>query len=542
MLAQEGIVTIRSPISVAADVTIGGPVVFKDDAYLVATPGVTITYQGAVTAPRAHVFRGNGDHVFAAGTTHNLTPYHFGAVGDYTTDDTAALQAWLAAGRHLSLDQGVFACVETTLEPLAGTHITGAGAARIEPMNQRDDVKDLLRPGFKDGLPGSVIVFKGSTAVPTVATGRSGTYETLRPVIYYDHKEPATFEGFTYLLDVDLLDAAGNPTPAASDNRQTAYDCGFVSKGYSVKMRDVCGFGYLDRDGMCIVYQEEADDIPDPDYFRAEHCAFTSGFAVIGSTLGSSSTGGITGVTLDDCNVYNALTSDRAETNPATHGLRLDADTTGTNSGGRGFTMRGGMLRCAGTLGLFENCDDVSLEGVTIERVITGNTALDNLSPFVATAETSGTFTMDNCSSTATLYLANIAVECSALCHFRATAEVSGYVIAKGGAGTPADVRWSRMDATAGDDPYALFATGVDGSAGAYLFSENLGWRLRDDGDGTFKITHNGSLRLQLGDGGDVRFPNLPQYADDAAAATGGLDVGDTYVNSTNGALTQRLA
>jgi hypothetical protein len=111
---------VGSAVSIAAAV----PVVIEAGAVLAPRRGVTVRLDGPVSAGHYKVFGGAGTVQLSARTTPTRVVRWWGAVGDGTTDDTAAFRRALAAGSPLAVPAGTY--VVRGLD-VAGARLTGDG-------------------------------------------------------------------------------------------------------------------------------------------------------------------------------------------------------------------------------------------------------------------------------------------------------------------------------------------------------------------------------------------------------------------------------
>ena len=96
-------------------------------------------------------------------------------LGDYTTDDTAAVLAAISAvgqGGVVNFSRGVYRVTQSIVLP-SGVKLRGVGAPNMQIAPQTDDDKRFMRPGYKHLIPGSSIIFDG-TATSTRTTDGSG--------------------------------------------------------------------------------------------------------------------------------------------------------------------------------------------------------------------------------------------------------------------------------------------------------------------------------------------------------------------------------
>ncbi len=120
---------------VSSNITIDSPVWFAGDAILKPDNGVTVTLAGGVAqAPMSQIFDHSAGGVVAPANTAWYHPQWWGAVGDSTTDDGAALVAVLDAagangGASIAIEGATYATTEALILP-SFTTVAGGGTIK----------------------------------------------------------------------------------------------------------------------------------------------------------------------------------------------------------------------------------------------------------------------------------------------------------------------------------------------------------------------------------------------------------------------------
>lgn len=461
------------------------------------------------------------------------TQYHYGAVGDYSTDDSTALQRWLDSfdGTPLWSAGGVFRCLDHRLELPKGIQINGVGGPRIACYPQYSAEKEKIRPGYKGSLSGSVIIFDGTPAEAAFDTARTDGRTDLNPMLLYNHQQSCQVSGFDIIQDMDILDADGDPTTATTDNRSSGFDCGFVNLGSACRI-NIGVFGYLPQGGMVHV-AKVGDDISDPDYSDLSGSTINSGVVILGAS-GATPDGGNTGFKGTGVQIYGSDHHNRDDADPDVPTLYVDGDTGGSNSGIRGASFTASNFRTyANEAMVFGNCDDISLIGCTTEfsnRPISG---LDVDGKIIGTAET-GNVTFIGLAATQNLGIDEFINAIGGKFFISQSGLLDGTIAGTGGGGgTATGTRFGASGLTG--DPYFQLT--------ADLSSANTGWLFlmdRSDGD-EIDIRWNGSTKMTLSTDGTLtvnRVAARPQMVkEDCTLSSNEITVSDGtgWVSVDNG-------
>ena len=304
----------------------------------------------------------------------------FGAVGDYTTDDTTAVLAAIAAvgqGGVVHFPRGVYRVTQSIDLPM-GVKIVGDGAPNMQPVPIFDDDKRYLRPGFKHLIPGSSIVFSGSATKTTTMPFRSDRFASFTYAIktYLDH--PNDIRGLGLIMDMDVFTAGGALTTITTDNKSN-YDVGLlVDDSHHCKFEDVTVFGYWSKASLVVASRGDDpltfSDNPDYNYFHL--CNFTGdiGVALVGHQVyDAGGIGeGLSGTTFVQCCIHDRTHHDRdaLPANPSFRGTNvifIDGATK-ANTVLAGHKFIGCSLR--GTVSNpinLDQADDLALIGCTTE-------------------------------------------------------------------------------------------------------------------------------------------------------------------------------
>lgn len=216
-----------------------------------------------------------------------------GIVGDFSTDCTAgivAADAWCAAaGRALAFPRGVYRCVDGITRT---AHWVGETSPQLAPFPLTGDDKQYLRPGYKDNIPGSVLLFTGA-GTQSMTTQRADGFASFTYCVR-DATAGLQMKDLGIVLDCDIYDAGGGLTAYGADN-SADYDVGHVIDDVAQGLReDVCVFGYFPLAGT-VVRSVAGNDDPDYTIFRGGSTMGRYGLALIGSESNDGFDSGLSG-------------------------------------------------------------------------------------------------------------------------------------------------------------------------------------------------------------------------------------------------------
>jgi hypothetical protein len=286
----------------------------------------------------------------------------FGAVGDYTTDDTAAVVAWLAAlaasdGKSGYVPTGVYRCTNNIVLP-DRVKIYGAGATAIAAYPQIGGDKSLLRPGYKSQISGATFIFEG-VPTNTFNTQRSDKFATNKPCFIYNGQNGFEMHNISVIQNMDVLTAAGALTTNANDNRAVNYTAGLMLNCTLALLNNVTIFGYFANAGL-IIANIPSDGIVDPDYNRVTNCLITGGTAIIGDDTVAQNEGN-TGQLFVGTGLYGPDHHTRVDTDPNIPCLYIDGYLVGIGQI-RGHTFSACNFRTRNDTSVSLNrCQDVQI-------------------------------------------------------------------------------------------------------------------------------------------------------------------------------------
>lgn len=293
----------------------------------------------------------------------------FGAVGDYTTDDTTAFKnflAYLYANNNSGfIPAGVYRITESIDLP-SGVKLFGTGAPGINTWLETPD-KENLRPGYKNQITGSVLIFDG-VATKTYTTNRTDKFASFTYALSYLHVEPCLIENIGIVQDMDVYTASGVLTTLANVNAAD-YDCGFVLRSQLSVMNNINIFGYWPNGSLVVNSQQDLENI-DSDYTRAIECMFTT-VSLVGDEIGNN---GLTGFMGTNCGYYSAADfHTRAEGDYTIPSIFIDGYLNGIPLGGiRGHRFHGNLRTYTNAAVQLGYCDDVVFELTTETPALVG--------------------------------------------------------------------------------------------------------------------------------------------------------------------------
>ena len=229
----------------------------------------------------------------------------FGAVGDYNTDDTAALFMALSAvgeGGVLFFPRGVYRVTQSFVLP-SGVKLKGTGAPNMQIAPQTDDDKRFMRPGFKHLIPGSSIIFDG-TATTNRITERTDRFSSFSYFVKTSLDTPNDISGLGLLMDMDVFTAGGSLTSTSTDNRSVC-DVGLlIDDAHHCYINDVCVFGYWAKASLVVLSASSTDN---PDYNFFNRCNFTGdiGVALLSNDTVLPDGEGLSGSTFVHCMIHD---------------------------------------------------------------------------------------------------------------------------------------------------------------------------------------------------------------------------------------------
>lgn len=292
----------------------------------------------------------------------------FGVVGDYDTDDTDAYEAALAycAVNGKTLDHSGSIIRVTRSIDLPEVKLVGDGSPKISHFPQYGGDKNFLRPGYKNLLSGSAVIFSG-TADKTYTTNRSDRYSNLSYAFSFKHFSSLDISGVALILDVDVLDAVGSLTTAANDNSSTA-DVILLSQGTLGLCNDLTIFGYPNDAGY--VVHNQVGGLIDSDYNAINNSLISGGVAIIGHDLpAGAATEGLTGNKFVSTGIYGGDHHNRADGDYTRPALYIDGY-MGDNeqSGIRGHMFTACNIRTYANDAIVTGyCNDISFVNTVLE-------------------------------------------------------------------------------------------------------------------------------------------------------------------------------
>jgi hypothetical protein len=314
----------------------------------------------------------------------------YGAKAQSGIDDATAIKAALSAadgtGDIVYFPFGMYRCSES-LDLPENIHLLGDGSPRFASYPQSAGNKALMRPGYKDQISGSSILF---TAVDkTYTTNRSDRYASMTYAMSHQFGSHLTITGLGIIQDMDVLDSGGSLTTSANDNL-VSIDAGLILQGTLTRLEDVMIFGYFGDAGLVVHNQDGAPTI-NPDYITLTDCLITGGTAIIGhDTAAGAASEGLTGFKGIGTGFYGSDHHTRADGDYTIPVLYMDGFVAGSEAGIRGHTFVGCQFRGgANDAMVFDHSNDVSIMGgVTEFPIKAGIGGADAAGGFVGTANT----------------------------------------------------------------------------------------------------------------------------------------------------------
>lgn len=440
-----------------------------------------------------------------------------GAVGDYDTDDSAAITYWLnlIGSLRATGSPGIGVYRHTVSYDLpAEVVIKGVGSPKIAHFPQFGGDKDKLRPGFKHEISGSVFIFSG-TATATYTTNRSDRYGSLTYVWRYPHFSGFECSDVAFMLDADVRDAAGNLTTAANDNSSDA-DAMFINNGTLASLKGVTIFGYP-NDAAYVVHNQNGGN-PDSDYNAVgDNCLFSGGVAIIGHDLAAGAASeGLTGNRFVDSGIYGGDHHTRADgdyTRPAIFidGYMGDND----QSGIRGTSFTACNIRTYANDSIVTGyCNDIAFVNNVYEfPTLTGVTNADAQGGFVGHAGTRR-FRAVCAASTDEARMFTYLTQITGPFQVIGAGAFDHAIFGRNGVFSRVGAINGKPFVQMGDDP----GTQTNG-----WFIE---WDTGPSGADTLDIRHDGTVVGAFGTGGGLRKGGLGAEKGNLTIASGGVTVG----------------
>lgn len=425
----------------------------------------------------------------------------FGAKGDYVTDDREAIlfgDSYCAStGKTLYFPSGVYRSSDG-IDKKAKWVGTGSPALGVFPI---EDDKKYLRPGFKNKIPGTSIVFSGS-GTQTLSTQRTDDFSSFSYCVKCD-VFGSSMEGMAIVMDMDVYDAGGTLTTPSTDNRST-YSVGYVINDAAQNYhRDIAVFGYFGVAGTVILSFAGNDD-PDYNVFHHGSSMGKRGVALIGyqdSSVGISGLSGTQFISFDIfSNDHHSCSAATAASLYADAGswrcLYIDGYTSAATANINGHYFFGGCIRSYinNTIEL-DHASHISFNGTVFET------------PLYAVPNSNVTQYLASANTTDVSFITTRHSNDGGMANAAFGGSLIGQLIVVGGPGNltagilvakkdPASSTcyWIKMGADGGTgDPALQMGSGTFGVSSS-------GWSLRRSisGGDNLDINYNGTTRLRV--------------------------------------------
>lgn len=437
------------------------------------------------------------------------------------------------AGKRLWFPAGVYRCGNG----IPGKKATwvGAGAPVLGTFPIVDD-KRFLRPGYKDQMPGTTLLFTGTGTV-TATTQRTDRFASFTYCVKTEPGIPSGIRGLAIVQDMDVYDADGNLTTWSTDNR-ASYDVGYmVDDSPRCMHSDFVVFGYFPKAGTVVASKEATGYLGDPDYctFFGGSTSGDIGLALIGSQSNDGFSSGLSGTSSINFNIFakDHHSRDNVVDDWGTCCLYIDGFTTAVNDdiNGHYFTNLG--IRTYGNNPIMlDHASNTEFVSVVFETPLRG-TPKSNATQFLATTNTNDvTFTSCRWSNDAGLYNSQFAGQLRGQL-INVAGPFGGIIVTEKdpATGTVYSVRLGGASAGSGR-PSIQFLSGSPTSS-------TNGWVLTRDKDNAdvLDIRWNNVSRMMLHtDGGIGKFGF--RFGGTKTIAAGAIDVGEfsSYAVDTEGA------
>ena len=334
---------------------------------------------------RAELASEVGIKAIRAGSSAHIA--RWGAIGDYTSDDTSAIDAMIAEHLATGFPKVVrfdgFKCRYVgSLDWPSTLKAVGDFAMYFAPFPVAGDGKDYLRPSKKGDIPGACIILSGG-ATKTATTTRTDWYSSFTYGLrVYKNSDielsgigsGALFDNISIVQDMDVYDSNGNLTTLGNENA-APFDVGFLNDDVPrCRFNRFVVFGYFAKAGTVILSRTGNDD---PDYCKFYDGSTTGkhGLALI-TESGSAQAYGLSGTQTFGFEMYTIDHHSRSPDNAATYyadadtwtPLYIDGDLTASSVDINGHFFHGGTLRTwANHIWKFDHLSNVHFIGTIFE-------------------------------------------------------------------------------------------------------------------------------------------------------------------------------
>lgn len=242
----------------------------------------------------------------------------YGGKGDYSTENSLALQRLLASGaKGMRLNRGIYRFNDNVSFPTSFV-IRGVGAPTLGFGTV--DSKQYLRKGYKHLMPGSSMIFSGSASKAYIAPQRDDEFNVMRPCVRLANVDQGSqgtqWSGFAIIQDMECRTEDGTAFTKPGQENMSDYDTGFLLDDCArTDCRDVVVFGYFSKAGT-VVSSKLGNDDPDYNTWWGGSTMGKQGFALLGSNKGPA-THGLSGTRLFGTGIYNLDHHSRGSLTPA---------------------------------------------------------------------------------------------------------------------------------------------------------------------------------------------------------------------------------
>lgn len=327
----------------------------------------------------------------------------FGAVGDYSTDDTVAVVAWIAACSTYNkigyAPAGNYKLSNNLVLP-QNFKAFGDGGAMLAAYPQFGGDKSKLRSGYKNTLTGTNFFFTGTPTNTVTLANRTDNFASMTPMLIYKHYWGLQLTGMTFIQDIDVYTSGGALTTSANDNRATGYTSGLYLLSTHSQVQNTCIFGLFPDNAVVIntsdVSPIDGEVFADADYNTFMQSIITSGVAIIGRENATTENTGLTGSRFTASSIQGADHHTRADSLTSVPVIYIDGDLTSTtNIRGHKFvncSVRG----ITNTFIKLDHCTDFALNSCVVENPAQPSIpGADTIGKIIATSNTSNIALID---------------------------------------------------------------------------------------------------------------------------------------------------